>query len=179
MNRQIFKGIDINDAQVFETLEKQFNANRSEVLATVPWLVAELIEAVGFKTTMKFIDKSGGKKIHINKDRLDLARKLGFAITEELYDKIRYLACNEYLEIPSTWGVFEKIRSALVKSAVMDGKTREEIRSTYGVSSRFLTKIFNGKSDNFRKACTITKADTHNPMGMKPPLNYAKTSTQL
>ena len=147
MERLIFKGIDMNDTKAFSALEHQFRANKSQVLASVPWLVAELIEAVGFKTTMEFIFENGGKKLHINKDPKDLSSKLGFLISDELYEKITFLACSEYLEIPSTWGVFEKIRSALVTSAVMEGKSREEIRSTYGVSCRFLTKLFNGKRE--------------------------------
>jgi len=142
MNYQMFKGIDVNNERVFKALEVQFNANQSQVLAKVPWLIAELIEAVGFEATMRFVDEMGGTKIYINKGREEFAKKFNFPVTEKLFDRISYLTSGEYLEVPSTWGVFEKIRSALVSSAFEAGMQREEIRDTYGVSCRFLTNLF-------------------------------------
>ena len=68
MEHQIFKGIPIYDDAVFETLEGLFKKNRSRILATLPWLVSELIEQVNFKEALEFVHKNGGRKIYIRND---------------------------------------------------------------------------------------------------------------
>ncbi len=147
MERHIFKGIPIYDADVFQTLEDLFNENRGQVLAALPWLVSELIEAVSFKDAMTFIYINGGRKLYISKDWHDLTQKFGFPVSEHLYNQIMILSDSSgYLEIPSPWGVSERIRKALVVSAYKNGRSREEIRETFGISSRSLTNLFRNNS---------------------------------
>ncbi|MCZ4280307.1 hypothetical protein O4H49_05935 [Kiloniella laminariae] len=147
MKRQIFKGIPIYDDQAFKTLEDLFNENRGQILAALPWLVSELIEQVSFKITLEFIYENGGRKLYIRNDWKDLADKFGFPVTEQLYNQIMHLSDSSgYLEIPSPWGVSERIRRALVVSSYNKGMSREEIRETFGVSSRSLTDLFRRKS---------------------------------
>ncbi|WP_020593489.1 hypothetical protein [Kiloniella laminariae] len=156
MKRQIFKGIPIYDDQAFSTLEDLFNENRGQILAALPWLVSELIEQVSFKITLEFIYENGGRKLYIRNDWKDLAKKFGFPVSEQLYNQIMHLSDSSgYLEIPSPWGVSERIRRALVVSSYNKGMSREEIRETFGVSSRSLTNLFRSKQRQNNEAASL------------------------
>ena len=146
MERQIFKGIPIYDAAVFETLEDLFEKNRNQILAALPWLVCELIEEINFKEALEFIFHNGGRKIYIRNNRHDFSKTFGLRVSQDLFDVIKNLSdTSGYVEIPSPWGVSERIRQALIMSSFQAGMPREQIRQTYGVSSRALTNIFRSK----------------------------------
>ena len=143
MEQHIFKGIPIYDQEAFAILENLFIENRGQILASLPWLVSELIEHIGLREALEFIYKNGGKKIYIRNDCADLSRKFGLQLDESLYNKIVNLSDSSgYVEIPSPWGVSERIRKALIVSDFQRGSSREELRRTYGLSSRALTNIF-------------------------------------
>ena len=147
MERHIFKGIPIYDEEAFATLEALYQENRGQILASLPWLVSELIEHIGLRQALEFIYRHGGRKFYLRNDRQDLVRKFGFDIPEFLYQRIVDLSDSSgYVEIPSPWGVSERIRRALIMSDFRKGMTREEIRQIYGVSSRALSNIFNAKN---------------------------------
>ena len=143
MERQIFKGFPIYDQVAFATLEQLFEENRGLVMASLPWLVAELIEDFGFREALEFVYCHGGRKIYLRNDRADLARKMDLNISQKLHERILNLSSSSgYVEIPSPWGVSEAIRRALIMGDYNKGMKREEIRQTYGLSSRALTNIF-------------------------------------
>ena len=146
MERHMFKGIPVYDDAVFEALEDLFKKNQNRILATLPWLVCELIEKISFKEALEFIYYNGGRKIYIRNDRQNFSTTFGLRVSEDLYDQILHLSDSSgYVEIPSPWGVSERIRQALIMSSYHKGMSRENIRQTYGVSSRALTNIFRSK----------------------------------
>ncbi|RED52370.1 hypothetical protein [Aestuariispira insulae] len=146
MERHIFKGIPIYDEEAFAILETQFWENRSLILAGLPWLVSELIEWVGLRCALDLIYRHGGRKFYLRNERSDLSEKLGIDVPDQLYQRIlQFSDSSGYVEIPSPWGVSERIRRALIWGDYKKGMTREEIRQTYGVSSRALSNIFKGK----------------------------------
>lgn len=146
MERRIFKGIAIYDAAVFEALEGLFEKNRNRVLATLPWLVCEMIDKTNFKEALEFIYENGGRRIYIRHDREDFSNTFGLRLSQDLFDSILHLSDSSgYVEIPSPWGVSERIRQALIVSSFDQGMPREKIRRIYGVSSRTLTNLFRSK----------------------------------
>ncbi len=143
MDRYMFKGFPIYDQVAFAKLEMLFNENRSLIMASLPWLVSELIEDFGFRLALEFIYKHGGRKIYLKNDRADLARKMDLNISDRLHRRILcFSSSSGYVEIPSPWGVSEAIRRAMIMGDYSKGMNREEIRQTYGLSSRALTNIF-------------------------------------
>lgn len=146
MEPQIFKGIPIYDDTAFQVLEDLFDENRGQILATLPWLVSELIERTNFKDAMTCVYQNGGMRFYLRNDREDLSKKIGLPISQDLYERVLALCDSSgYVEIPSPWGVSECIRRALIASDYHKGMSREDIRKTYGVSSRTLTNIFRCK----------------------------------
>ena len=94
-----------------------------------------------------------GKKFYLQNDRESLSLKFGFDVPESLHLQILKLSDSSgYMEIPSPWGVSERLRSALILSDYKRGRTREEIRQLYGLSTRSLYNIFNIQGPRYCKS---------------------------
>ncbi len=142
MLQGIFSGLPSADDPRFYLFEVFYQKNKVEVLATLPWLVSELIENDGFGSMLEFVRHYGGCRIYINKDYAVFVRKTGMILSEKTYRKmLLHSASESVLDIPSAWGIYLKLRNVAIRSLLQAGVSLEQIARDFGMTERALRKI--------------------------------------
>ncbi|MBO8135344.1 hypothetical protein [Dickeya fangzhongdai] len=138
----IFSGLPSVDDPRFYLFEDFYQHNKIDVLATLPWLVSELIENDGFDIMLEFVRRYGGCRIYINKDYAAFMQKVGIALSEKTYrNMLLHSASDSVLDIPSAWGIYLKLRNVAIRLLLQSGVNLEQIARDFGMTERALRKI--------------------------------------
>ena len=125
--------------------------NHSHVLATMPFIAAEVAEFCGYYAFFELIREFGGSKINIGGGSEKLLERYGLFMSDQVYEKLMYHTECDWIDLPSAWGVFIAIRRAAimgeVKKAPIPTKKgpvlNRSLAQKYGVSERYVRKLSN------------------------------------
>ncbi len=125
--------------------------NHSHVLATMPFIAAEVAEFCGYYAFFELIREFGGSKINIGGGPEKLLDRYGLYLSDQAYEKLMFHTECDWIDLPSAWGVFIALRRAAIMGEVK--KTRlparkgpvlnRSLAQKYGVSERYVRKLSN------------------------------------
>jgi hypothetical protein len=138
MSIDVFSGIPPADTERFNWLLAFCEGYRDYVLATLPWLLAEVAQVNGFKDMLIVARNRSGQCVAIPSHASELESRLGISVSDKLYHNIRRLAAGPSVDIPSAWGTFLALRRAAIDIALQDGLPDQEIAVRFGVTVRHL-----------------------------------------
>ncbi|NKI73676.1 hypothetical protein Dpoa2040_000892 [Dickeya sp. CFBP 2040] len=140
--RSIFSGLpDLNDPR-FVVFNDFYLNNKVKVLSSLPWVVSEIIENDGFDKMIEFIISHGGCRIYISRNYPLFVQRVGMRLSEKTHEKMLFHSMpDNALDIPSSWGIYLKLRHIAVTSLLSQGVSQERIARDFGITSRALRKI--------------------------------------
>ncbi len=140
--RGVFSGLpDLNDPR-FSVFNDFYLNNKVTVLASLPWVVSEIIENDGFDKMIEFIINHGGGRIYVSRDYPLFLQRVGMHLSKKTHDKMLFHSMpDNVLDIPSSWGIYLKLRNVVVRLLLSQGVSQEQIARDFGITSRALRKI--------------------------------------
>lgn len=128
--------------------------NHSYVLASLPFIAAEIAEFCGYYAFFELIREFGGSKINIAGGPEMLVNRYGISISDTDYKKLQHHVACDWVDLPSAWGVFVALRRTAIMSEVTQSHipppsqtklNRATLNRTlaqkYGVSERYVRKL--------------------------------------
>jgi len=116
--------------------------HRSLVLASLPFVAAEMAHSNGFAEMLKVIRRAGGTKVYISHDRRKFNSRFHLSLDEKQHDRLVLQSDSSGLvDLPSSWGIFVSIRRAAIIAALKNRHPRDEIVRRFGVTNRYLRKL--------------------------------------
>jgi hypothetical protein len=138
----LFTGIPPDDSGQFHSFCAFCREHEAHILATLPWLAAEIAGSVGFAPMLSFIRRFSGSRLHLSNDLEHFQERTHLEISSATHRKILKCAGETSLvDVPSAWGVFLALRRVAILEAVNAGSERRAIAQQFGVSERSLRKL--------------------------------------
>ncbi|NTE87456.1 hypothetical protein [Agrobacterium rubi] len=138
---QVFCGIPLPGDAAFAVIVEFYERSKPEVLASMPWVAAELCEHEGLETMLGFIEKNGGRRLYIAKDFKAFNKKISVVIKETTHERLRHFARDHSLiDIPSLWGIFLALRRVAIRHFIRKGANPGRISKDFGVTDRYIRK---------------------------------------
>lgn len=151
-SNSLFTGIPPPDSQEFGALVAFCEAHRPAVLASLPFIAAELAEVEGFAGMMRFIRSFGGHQRYVPTTRCGFQQSWPGGLKPAAQDQmILYANSKGQLDIPSSWGVYLALRRTAIFEALSEGQCDRAIASKFGSTQRNVRRL--------RKLGQIKQAD--------------------
>ncbi|HEX8470103.1 MAG TPA: hypothetical protein VF633_03235 [Brevundimonas sp.] len=135
----LFNGLPARGSTAYVELLVFLNANRSAVLAALPWVAAEIAGNEGFEVMLDFVCRLGGRRLYISARLQEFSRAtdsaFGLATHRNL---LRGAGVSSLLEAPSAWGVFLVFRRVALARALAEGVSKKAAARLFGVTERSL-----------------------------------------
>lgn len=134
-----FAGIPANSTLDHRDLVRFCDENRSQVLASLPWIAAEIAGLESFISMFEMQRFTGGRRLYLSNRHTVVERKLGISLREGTFSALRKGSQPTCIvDIPSSWGVFTAIRRAGIFIALGNCADHKDILKRFGVSRRVL-----------------------------------------
>lgn len=140
---EVFRGLPATSSNSYQQLITFFNLHKEESLASLPAIVSELAEAIGFSETLDFFRDNSAPKVHVQSD-------CRFFATMRLADKpdacrhiIKIADDDGYLYLPSAGGVYTGLKRAAIRIALEHQVCKRDIIRFFGISNRHFTTLRN------------------------------------
>ncbi|KWS05401.1 hypothetical protein IEQ11_00220 [Lysobacter capsici] len=136
-----FAGLPSPDSADFESLCRFCEDHRITVLASLPWVAAEVAALGGFAAMLRLVRRHGGRRLYLPRGRTACSVRLGVALDAPTHRRLldRASAAGT-IEIPSAWGVFVGLRRVAIRAAVRAGRSQREVAQSFGVTERHLRR---------------------------------------
>ena len=137
----LFSGLPREDGATFRALVAFAAANRSAVLAGLPWITAEIAGNEGFETMFHVVRTRGGQRLYVSPDLARFALTLGVPVGAVTHRRVIASAgASSVVDMPSAWGVFLALRRVGIDLALSEGTPRAAVAQAFGVTTRSLRK---------------------------------------
>lgn len=136
-----FAGLPDPDSDDFESLCLFCEEHRVAVLASLPWVAAEIAGLGGFEAMLRLVRRHGGRRLYLPRGRAACSTRLGLNLDPPTHLRLldRASAAGT-IEIPSAWGVFVGLRRVAIRAAVRAGRSQREVAQAFGVTERHLRR---------------------------------------
>ena len=137
----LFRGLPSPESARYVPLIQFCEDHKDQVLASLPWLVAEITDQSDFHLMINLVLARSGSRIYQHDLRRECAKR-GVTITDKVMDRL--LAMNngtDRFELPSAWGVFSTLRRLAILCDLRGGTPLATIARNYGVSLRYLRSL--------------------------------------
>lgn len=112
---------------------------RSEALAMLPFLAAEIADATSFGTLLQLCDRYGGTAVHLPEkpsERSAIAQVIGPAALMALTDRIG----GGLIDMPARNGLASALRPLIVRHLARAGATNADIARKLGITARTVAR---------------------------------------
>ncbi|MHA6287174.1 hypothetical protein [Maricaulis sp. CAU 1757] len=134
-----FSGLPETGSRDLDQLISYCEAFRSDTLAALPWIAAEIAGREGFPSLMACQRHVGGRRLYIPRTPADLACRFGVDIRASTHAAIHKAAApGLVVDMPSSWGIFSAIRRSAIRRAVAADCPADQITRMFGISRRIL-----------------------------------------
>lgn len=122
--------------------------HHSHVLASMPFIAAEIAAYCGYYAFFELIREYGGTKINIGGGAARLTERYGLAISAQDYERLLYHTECDWVDLPSAWGVFMALRRTAIMAEYngfrpsVGPSFNRTLAQKYGVSERYVRKLF-------------------------------------
>lgn len=135
----LFLGLPGPATPAFDALCAFCEEHRVAVLASLPWVAAEIAGHDGFGAMLRFVRALGGRRVYVPRDRRGFAERLGVELSAATHARLLAHASEAgTVEIPSAWGVFIALRRIAIRAAMAAGDDLRLVAQSFGVSERHL-----------------------------------------
>lgn len=137
----LFRGLPSPDSARYVPLVEFCEGQKDQVLASLPWLAAEIADQSDFHLLINLVLARSGGRIYQQDLRRECAKQ-GVTITNKTMDRL--IAMNngvDRFELPSAWGVFSTLRRLAILCDLRRGIPLATIARNYGVSLRYLRSL--------------------------------------
>ena len=172
-----FAGLPAPESADFESLCRFCEDHRVAVLASLPWVAAEIAALRGFEAMLRLVGAHGGRRLYLPRERHACSARLGVTLDAPTHRRLldRASAAGT-IEIPSAWGVFVGLRRVAIRAAVRAGRSQREVAQAFGVTERHLRReadsIHAGLiRAGFDKAAPLAPASLRADPGKRAPKN--------
>ncbi|MGO4261391.1 hypothetical protein [Lysobacter sp. TAB13] len=136
-----FTGLPPPDTDDFDSLCRFCEDHRVAVLASLPWVAAEVAGLSGFDAMLRLVLRHGGRRLYLPRGRVACSDRLEVPLDPATHRRLldRASAAGT-IEIPSAWGVFVGLRRVAIRAAVRAGRSQREVAQAFGVTERHLRR---------------------------------------
>lgn len=136
---QLFQGLPSEKSADFVELCAFCSMHRANVLASLPWLAADIAGLDGFPLMFKFVTNFSGARLHVSTDPKKFKKTVGIDISDRTHRRILLGAgSSQIIDVPSAWGIFISLRRVAIQSMIQGGAEPREVARRFGVSERSL-----------------------------------------
>ncbi|WP_363799679.1 hypothetical protein ABU614_05870 [Lysobacter firmicutimachus] len=140
-----FAGLPEPDSPAFESLRQFCEDHHVDVLASLPWVAAEVAGKAGFGAMLRLVHRHGGRRLYLPRGRAACSSRMGLSLDplthRQLLDRA---SAAGTIEIPSAWGVFVGLRRVGIRAAIRSGRSLREVAHAFGVTERHLRREADG-----------------------------------
>lgn len=130
------------------------HTNHSYVLASLPFIASEIAEYCGYPAFFELIREKGGTKINIAGGHNKLKERYALSISPANYERMLFHMENDWVDLPSAWGVFVALRRTAILSEITQKKLPKtpapslprSFARKYGVSERYIRKLLRNQA---------------------------------
>ncbi|SFL10449.1 hypothetical protein SAMN04487938_3248 [Lysobacter sp. cf310] len=135
----LFLGLPCPGTPAFDALCDFCDEHRVAVLASLPWVAAEIAGHDGFDAMLRFVRALGGRRVYVPRDRSGFADRLGVELSATTHARLlAHTSEAGTVEVPSAWGVFIALRRIAIRAAMAAGGDLRSVAQSFGVSERHL-----------------------------------------
>lgn len=135
----LFLGLPCPGTPAFDALCAFCEEHRVAVLASLPWVAAEIAGHDGFAAMLRFVRALGGRRVYVPRDRRGFADRLGVELSATTHARLlAHTSEAGTVEVPSAWGVFIALRRIAIRAAMDAGGDLRTVAQSFGVSERHL-----------------------------------------